>query len=174
MRAHSFPLFLTAALALAACNPYEFNKPVGSEIDEGGFGNATMNNTLLMTGQIDATSALGNRFATEAPSTITFAFNSSQLTEAARVTLRQPATGSGNSPKCVSASTAIPILSALTPITNPWGYAARRLLSPISAALASAPRGLRRWCPMARPSPSSRPPAPKNATAAPLPKCPAL
>jgi outer membrane protein OmpA-like peptidoglycan-associated protein len=81
MRAHSFPLFLTAALALAACNPYEFNKPVGSEIDEGGFGNATMNNTLLMTGQIDATSALG----------ITFAFNSSQLTEAARVTLRQQA-----------------------------------------------------------------------------------
>ncbi|HCZ01330.1 MAG: hypothetical protein A3D16_06920 [Rhodobacterales bacterium RIFCSPHIGHO2_02_FULL_62_130] len=91
MRAHSFPLFLTAALALAACNPYEFNKPVGSEIDEGGFGNATMNNTLLMTGQIDATSALGNRFATEVPSTITFAFNSSQLTEAARVTLRQQA-----------------------------------------------------------------------------------
>lgn len=91
MRAHSFPLFLTVALALAACNPYEFNKPVGSEIDEGGFGNATMNNTLLMTGQIDATSALGNRFATEVPSTITFAFNSSQLTEAARVTLRQQA-----------------------------------------------------------------------------------
>jgi outer membrane protein OmpA-like peptidoglycan-associated protein len=91
MRAHSFPLLLTAALALAACNPYEFNKPVGSEIDEGGFGNATMNNTLLMTGQIDATSALGNRFATEVPSTITFAFNSSQLTEAARVTLRQQA-----------------------------------------------------------------------------------
>jgi outer membrane protein OmpA-like peptidoglycan-associated protein len=50
-----------------------------------------MNNTLLMTGQIDATSALGNRFATEVPSTITFAFNSSQLTEAARVTLRQQA-----------------------------------------------------------------------------------
>ena len=91
MRAHSFPLLLTAALALAACNPYEFNKPVGSEIDEGGFGNATMNNELLMTGKIDATAALGGRFATEVPSTITFAFNSSQLTEAARVTLRQQA-----------------------------------------------------------------------------------
>ena len=91
MRAHSFPLLLTAALALAACNPYEFNKPVGSEIDEGGFGNATMNNELLMTGKIEATAALGNRFATEVPSTITFDFNSSQLTEAARSTLRQQA-----------------------------------------------------------------------------------
>ena len=50
-------LLLLAALALAACNPYEFNKPVGSEIDEGGFGNATMNNELLMTGKIDATPA---------------------------------------------------------------------------------------------------------------------
>jgi outer membrane protein OmpA-like peptidoglycan-associated protein len=91
MRARSFPLLLTAALALAACNPYEFNKPVGSEIDEGGFGNATMNNELLMTGKIEATAALGNRFATEVPSTITFDFNSSQLTEAARTTLRQQA-----------------------------------------------------------------------------------
>ena len=47
-----------------------------------------MNNELLMTGKIDATAALGGRFATEVPSTITFAFNSSDLTEAARATLR--------------------------------------------------------------------------------------
>ena len=91
MRLHSVSLLLTAALALAACNPADFNKPLGAEVDEGGFGNATMNNELLMTGQIDATAALGGRFATEVPSTITFAFNSSQLTDAARTTLRQQA-----------------------------------------------------------------------------------
>ena len=88
MRFHSVSLLLTAALALAACNPVDFNKPLGAEVDEGGFGNATMNNELLMTGKIDATAALGGRFATEVPSTITFAFNSSDLTEAARATLR--------------------------------------------------------------------------------------
>lgn len=91
MRLHSVSLLLTAALALAACNPADFNKPLGAEVDEGGFGNATMNNELLMTGKIDATAALGGRFATEVPSTITFAFNSSQLTDAARTTLRQQA-----------------------------------------------------------------------------------
>lgn len=91
MRIHSLSLLMTATLALAACNPAQFNEPLGAEVDEGGFGNATMNNELLMTGKIDATAALGGRFATEVPSTITFAFNSSQLTDAARTTLRQQA-----------------------------------------------------------------------------------
>ena len=50
-----------------------------------------MNNSMLMTGQIEATEALANRFAKEVSPTITFAFNSSDLTESSRATLRQQA-----------------------------------------------------------------------------------
>lgn len=89
-------LFLTApalvmALGLAACNTNEFNSELGSEVDNGTFGNPTMNNELVMTGKIDAQVALGQRFANEVQSTITFAFNSSELTEETRAVLRQQA-----------------------------------------------------------------------------------
>jgi outer membrane protein OmpA-like peptidoglycan-associated protein len=80
-----------AAMALSGCTDTDFFREVGSEVDEGGFGNATMNNTMLMTGQIEATVALGRRFASEVPTTINFAFNSSQLSDAARATLREQA-----------------------------------------------------------------------------------
>ncbi|MBP6736725.1 MAG: OmpA family protein [Rhodobacteraceae bacterium] len=80
-----------AALSLAGCTDTDFFREVGSEVDEGDFGNATMNNTMLMTGQIEATVALGHRFASEVPTTINFAFNSSQLSDAARATLREQA-----------------------------------------------------------------------------------
>ena len=80
-----------AAMALSGCTDTDFFREVGSEVDEGGFGNATMNNTMLMTGQIEATVALGRRFANEVPTTINFAFNSSQLSDAARATLREQA-----------------------------------------------------------------------------------
>ena len=80
-----------AAMALTGCTDTDFFREVGSEVDEGGFGNATMNNTMLMTGQIEATAALGHRFASEVPTTINFAFNSSQLSDAARATLREQA-----------------------------------------------------------------------------------
>jgi outer membrane protein OmpA-like peptidoglycan-associated protein len=78
-------LLLSASLAvmtmgLSACDPREFNSELGSAVDEGSFGNPTMNNTLVMTGKVDAQVALGQRFAREVPSTITFAFNSSDLT----------------------------------------------------------------------------------------------
>ncbi len=87
MKMRSLHLMTVAALALSACNVSEFNSPAGSEVDEGGFGNATMNNTMLMTGQLEATEALANRFAKEVSPTITFAFNSAQLTDSARATL---------------------------------------------------------------------------------------
>ncbi len=92
MKLRSLPLMMTVALlALSACNMSEFNSPAGSEVDEGAFGNPTMNNAMLMTGRIEATTALANRFAAEVSPTITFAFNSSALTESARATLRQQA-----------------------------------------------------------------------------------
>ena len=83
---------VTALLALTACGePVGFNREAGAEVDEGGFGNPTQNNTMVISGQLSPTIALGTRFAAETPSTITFAFNSDQLSESARDTLRQQA-----------------------------------------------------------------------------------
>ena len=50
-------------LALTACGA-----EIGNEIDNNGnFGNATMNNTMVMSGELDYTISLGKRFADEYP-----------------------------------------------------------------------------------------------------------
>lgn len=81
-----FSLVGAALLALAACG-----SEVSSNIEDGDFGNSTMNNVLIQTGQLSYTQTLATRFASEVPSTITFAFNSSTLDNTARATLRQQA-----------------------------------------------------------------------------------
>ena len=91
MTKRHLPLLIAAALGLAACNNPDIDRTAGHEVDEGAFGNATMNNMLVQTGQRDATYALGTRFAAEVPTTITFAFNSAQITPEARQTLMQQA-----------------------------------------------------------------------------------
>lgn len=93
MKKFAHPLmFGTALMALTACTGNDFNRELGAGVDDGGtFGNATMNNTMLMSGELEATQALGNRFASEVNSTINFAFNSSVLDDAAKSTLRQQA-----------------------------------------------------------------------------------
>ena len=89
MRGHMAKLVLTVSvLALAACTPRE----AGYEVDSNGqFGNATMNNTQLMTGEKRYTVNLANRFANEVPSTVNFAFNSSRLDATAQTILREQA-----------------------------------------------------------------------------------
>jgi len=90
---------LTAAvLALTGCtggtaNQWrDFNtREAGSDIDTGYFGNATMNNNQVQTGQGNFTINLNRRFASEVQTTITFPFNSSALDETARATLRNQA-----------------------------------------------------------------------------------
>jgi peptidoglycan-associated lipoprotein len=79
----------TALLALAACgeSSTSFDRESGSEVDKGQFGNATMNNTLIQTGQLQYTVALAERFAAEVPDTVTFEFNRAELTAEARATL---------------------------------------------------------------------------------------
>lgn len=92
MRAKTSLLASCALLALTACTGPNFvSREVGYEVDGGGFGNATMQNTMVMMGEWDATMALGNRFAQEVPTTINFAFNSSELTDEAKATLQQQA-----------------------------------------------------------------------------------
>lgn len=83
---------VVSLLSLGACTDSwnSFNTEAGAEVDEGAFGGPTMNNSLVMMGEIDATQALAGRFASEVPSTITFAFNSSDITpESAAILSRQ-------------------------------------------------------------------------------------
>ena len=88
---HTLSLLVSVSLlALSACGD-GFDRSVGNSIDSGQFGNATMNNSLVQTGQRSAMQALGERFAAEVPNTITFAFNSAQLTPEAQMTLRHQA-----------------------------------------------------------------------------------
>ncbi|UWQ17531.1 OmpA family protein [Jannaschia sp. M317] len=86
--------FLVAGLglsALGACTGTRFNNPAGSSIDEGAFGNPTMQNMLVMNGSAEAVSHLGGRFAATVPTTINFAFNSAALDATARSVLDQQA-----------------------------------------------------------------------------------
>ncbi len=86
---------LIAAIALSslvACDPATVNREAGAEVDEGGFGNPTMINTLAMISEADATQYLSNRFAAEVSPTINFGFNQSDLTPEAQATLARQAT----------------------------------------------------------------------------------
>ena len=92
-------LILTVAsvAALAGCSKEtlvteSFFAEAGAEVDEGGFGNPTMNNTLVQTGQRSYAVNLSKRFAAEVPATVNFAFNKAQLDATAQDVLRKQAT----------------------------------------------------------------------------------
>jgi len=85
---------LSTAIAVAGCSPQstrEFNTTAGGNLDIGGFGNSTMNNHLVHTGQRNAAVELSRKFAAEAPTTINFAFNSAALDASARAALDKQA-----------------------------------------------------------------------------------
>lgn len=90
-------LIATVAM-LAACGQKssdpvytQFYREAGSINDIGTFGDATLNNRLIMTGEKQYTFDLANRFAAEVQSTVTFEFNSAQLDGNAQAVLRQQA-----------------------------------------------------------------------------------
>jgi len=97
MRANmKYAVAVAGIAALSGCSPdtnvlRSFYAEAGSELDEGGFGNPTMNNTLVQSGQRDYTINLSHRFAAEVPSTVTFAFNSAVLDANAQAALRKQA-----------------------------------------------------------------------------------
>ncbi|MDJ1015283.1 MAG: OmpA family protein [Paracoccaceae bacterium] len=81
-----------SALALAACSDTSsFNKEAGAFIDEGAFGNPTMNNTLIMNGDQQFLANLNQRFAAEVPTMVTFEFDRSVLDGDARAILNEQA-----------------------------------------------------------------------------------
>ncbi len=63
----------------------------GSLVDNGAFGEAAMNNQLVMTGERSYVFDLANRFASEVDSTVNFSFDSDVLDAGARDTLREQA-----------------------------------------------------------------------------------
>lgn len=89
-------LFLAAASTalITACSNearVSFDSVAGAELDTGNFGNSTMNNQLVMSGQSLGAVDLNRRFAAEVPSMINFAFDSAQLDAQARAALDQQA-----------------------------------------------------------------------------------
>lgn len=83
-------ILLTTALASCTASP-GFDKPLGFEVDEGSYGDVTRMNAGIMSGEIDVMQRMNVRFRAEVPSTVTFAFNSADLTPEARRVLAQQA-----------------------------------------------------------------------------------
>ncbi|MDU8926091.1 OmpA family protein [Alisedimentitalea sp. MJ-SS2] len=89
-------LLSTGLLALTGCavntpGGQSFFREAGANIDTGHFGNATMNNTQIMSGERSFVFSLASRFAQEVPTNVNFAFDSAVLDAGARDTLRQQA-----------------------------------------------------------------------------------
>ena len=90
-------LLLSAGiLALAGCSGVSpggqsFFREAGANLDDGYFGNATMHNTQINSGQRSYVYSLASRFAQEVPANVNFAFDSAALDAGARDTLRQQA-----------------------------------------------------------------------------------
>lgn len=78
-------------MTLSGCEFAFFRGEAGQDLDEGAFGNPTMNNHLVMTGQAPYVQELSGRFVEEVPTTINFAFDSAALDSQSRAVLRQQA-----------------------------------------------------------------------------------
>jgi len=89
----SMMLASSALLVLTACgtSSTSWDQELGAEVDKGNFGNATMNNVLIQSGQLNYAVALAERFSAEVPDTINFEFNSSELSEEAKAILKKQA-----------------------------------------------------------------------------------
>ena len=132
----------------------QFYREAGALIDTGEFGNATMNNTLIMTGEKQYTYDLSQRFASEVMTTVNFAFNSAQFWMPGRSdTCANRPTWIRQFPEVRFRSMATPTRSAPTATTRALACAARALLCIICRHRASAHRVLRPLFPLAKPSP---------------------
>ena len=78
-------------LVVSGCERIRSAGEAGRILDEGRFGDPTMNNILVMTGQRSYYEQLAERFAQEVPTTINFAFNSDELDVTSQNVLRTQA-----------------------------------------------------------------------------------
>lgn len=89
-------LAAASILVVGACSQQgqvykSYFSEAGSLVDGGNFGNATMHNKMVMTGERAYVYDLANRFSNEVMSTVNFAFDSATLDAGARDTLREQA-----------------------------------------------------------------------------------
>lgn len=86
-------LVATLTVGLSACSSPRsvFEREAGGQLDEGGFGNPTMTNTLLANGSISVAETLGHRFETDVNTQVNFEFNSAKLDANARAALLEQA-----------------------------------------------------------------------------------
>ena len=96
MGTHKILGFAVASIfAVAACSDGDlfdsWNQEAGAFVDEGQFGNPTMNNVLVQTGQRSFVVNLNNRFSTEVTPTVNFAFDKVDLDADAQTVLMQQA-----------------------------------------------------------------------------------
>ena len=79
-------IICAAALSLTACS-YE----AGGRLDQGNFGNATMNNTLIQNGELSYVVELNSRFSQDVPPMINFDFDKATLDATSRAILDRQA-----------------------------------------------------------------------------------
>ena len=96
MKATFFKIALLGGVALTAgCEGTKsyssFTREAGALIGGGDFGNATMNNTLVQSGEKNYVTNLAHRFAQEVPDTVNFEFNSARIDEESAAVLRRQA-----------------------------------------------------------------------------------
>ncbi|WP_136634708.1 OmpA family protein [Pseudooceanicola onchidii] len=94
VRAPKLILAAAAGITLVASCTQDSARTFHSEagaFGDNGFGNATMNNTLVMSGERDYVLSLATRFAEEVDSTVNFAFNSAVLDAQAQTVLLKQA-----------------------------------------------------------------------------------
>lgn len=86
-------LIVAMTVSLSACSgPSDtFAREAGGSLDEGGFGNPTMTNTLVGNGSIAVAETLGHRFASDVNTQVNFEFNSAALDANARAALLEQA-----------------------------------------------------------------------------------
>lgn len=88
-------LLIGSLLAVSGCagtkSYSSFTREAGALIGGGDFGNSTMNNTMIMSGEKNYVIDLARRFDADVGSTVNFEFNSSLLDETARIALRKQA-----------------------------------------------------------------------------------
>ena len=88
-------LVATSFLALTACSDAQlfssWTQEAGGYMDNGTFGNATMNNIMIQNGELSYAVSMNERFAAEVDTTVNFEFNSAILDGPARETIKKQA-----------------------------------------------------------------------------------
>jgi peptidoglycan-associated lipoprotein len=88
-------LLVAGAMSLSACSDQavfsSWHQEAGGYLDEGGFGNPTMNNMLIQSGELNYTINLNQRFANDVPTQVNFEFNRADLDATAQAILMRQA-----------------------------------------------------------------------------------